>query len=122
MPYCLEFCLLIEVFSKRLNPAERAKVDTVVLDIQYSNKLQRMWTQFKAICDEQVTLHRLHNPQNFPATAAASINISREPYCFGCVQNHSDNPDTRLLSTQNARTQSVSNTMVTHCYFQKASP
>ena len=79
---------LIEVFSKRLNPAERAKVDTV-LDIQYPNKLQRTWTQFKTICDEQVTLFRLNNSQSVTATAAATIHTPSGPYYFGCDQKHS---------------------------------
>ena len=79
---------LIEVFSKRLNPAERAKVDTV-LDIQYPNKLQRAWTQFKTICDEKFTLYRLQNLQSVTATAAATINTPSGPYWFGCDQKYS---------------------------------
>lgn len=78
---------LIKEFLNRLNPAERAKVETT-MDIQYPHKLTRTWAQFCVICREQVELYRLSHPVTPAATASAAIRTTG-PYCFGCDQQHS---------------------------------
>jgi hypothetical protein len=69
---------LIQEFLNRLNPAERAKVETT-LDIKHPHKLTRTWEQFYVICQEQVELYRLSHPVTPAATACG----------FGCDQQHS---------------------------------